>query len=76
MADIIHYGVDLRQKVQRDREKPRFYGRKKQVLMAYHKGHKSLLESRISIRKTIAENCRKKFEFWLTLKEPYVKAKA
>lgn len=76
MPDIIHYGVDLRQKVQRDREKPRFYGRKKQVLKEYHKGNKSFLDNKISIRKTIAENWQKKFAFWLTLKEPYVKQKA
>lgn len=72
----MQFGADFKQKVQRDREKPRFYGRKKQILKAYHRSNKHLLDDRLGIRKAIAENCRKKFEFWLTLKEPYVKTKA
>lgn len=74
MSDIIKYGSDFKQKVQRDREKPRFYGKKKQVLAMYHRSNKHLLADRLGNRRIIAENCRKKFEHWLTLREPYAKA--
>lgn len=74
MSNIIQIGQDFKQKVQRDREKPRFYGKKKQVLKAYYTNKKEFKRDRIGSRMTIADNCRKKFEHWLTLREPYAKA--
>ena len=49
-----------------DRQKPRFYGKKKPVLASYHKSKGKFLEARAKASKIQAENAQIKWELLIS----------
>lgn len=52
--------------ITRDRQKPRFYGKKKTVLDSYHKNKGVFFEARAKARKIQAENAQIKWELLIS----------